>query len=350
MIDIDTDFLIETLFQLLNTPSPAGDTERATALCRDILCKFEGMNVEQNRKGTLIATWPGRQSTAPRAITAHIDTLGAMVKEIRANGRLRLDRVGSYDWTAIENEGVTIMTQSGRGYRGTVLFENESYHLHRDGDRVETKPRTERTQEVRIDAHTTSAAETRALGMEVGDFVYLDPRAEMNEGFIRSRHIDDKACLTCVFAAMQAIQDAGEVAAQRTTIHVSNYEEVCHGGATGFPDDLAELLAIDVAPLGRGQNSDEYSCSLGVQDVDGPYDIHLGRKLRRLAAAHDIPLRPDVFTQYATDAKAYWKAGGDVRVALIGPGTDATHGYERTHLDALIATTQLIAAYLLDEG
>src|SRR5690606_36311323 len=204
------------------------------------------------------------------AVTAHEDTLGADVAEIKPNGRLRLSQIGSYDWTAIENESGTVQTQSGQTWRGTVLFANESYHIHTDDDRVDQKARTQETMEVRVDARTQSRQETQALGIAVGDLIYFDPRYEENNGFIRSRFLDDKACVACVLTAVKALRDAGLQPAQRTTIHVSNYEEACHGGAAGLPDDLTELLAVDIAPLGRGQNSSEYSCSLCIADSEGP--------------------------------------------------------------------------------
>jgi putative aminopeptidase FrvX len=342
---IDTKYLTDILVRLLNTPSPVGDTEKAIRLCADMLRELD-LRGEITRKGVLAATWPGRAHDAPRAVTAHVDTLGAVVKEIKSNGRLRLAQLGTYFWTTIENEGVNIQTQSGASYRGAVLVENESHHVHPEGGEVETQRPDRKTVEVRIDARTTSAGETRALGIEVGDYVHMDPRLELADGFIRSRYVDGKACVACVFAAVKALRDAGHLPAQRATIHISNYEEVAHGGAMGFPPDIAELLAVDVAPIGKGQNADEYSCSLCIMDSDGPYDMAIGRRLRHLAATHDIPLRPDTYPEYCSDAEAFWKAGGDARIALIGPGVDCTHGYERTHMDALIATARLIAVYL----
>ncbi|MBV9868377.1 MAG: M42 family metallopeptidase [Abitibacteriaceae bacterium] len=346
---IDTQYLTDVLTQLIHTPSPVGDTARGVELCARILCDLNDIKVEHTRKGMLVGTWAGHSDAAPRGVTAHVDTLGLLVKEIKSNGRLRVAQVGSFDWLVVENEGVTIQTQSGASYRGSILFSNGSYHVHQGNDRLDSKPLETRNEEIRIDARTSSAEETRALGIEVGDVVHVDTRLEINNGFVRSRYLDDKACLACIFAALKAMQDAGQTPAQRTTIMVANYEEVCHGGAAGFPDDIAEVLAADVAPLGVGQNSNEYSCSLCVQDSDGPYDPSMGRKLRRLAAQHHLPLKPDIYPQFSSDAKAFWLAGGDAKVALIGPGTDATHGYERTHLDALIATAQLIALYLVDE-
>lgn len=260
-----------------------------------------------------------------------------------------LAQLGSFDWTALENEGVTIAKHSGGELRGTVLFVDDSYHIHGSNDRVEKKPRGTQTIEVRLDARTLSASETRNLGIEVGDFVHFDTRFEVSNGFVHSRFLDDKACLACIFTALKALHDAGLQPKQRTTIHISNYEEVCHGGAAGFPADIHEALAVDVAPVGGDQNSNEYSCSICLLDDDGPYDETLNRKLRALAKENGIPLQPDVYKQYASDVKALWKAGADVRAACIGPGTDATHCYERTHTEALEATTRLLIAYLLSD-
>jgi putative aminopeptidase FrvX len=262
---------------------------------------------------------------------------------------LQLFQIGSYDWTAIENEAVTVERQDGSTLRGTVLYRDEAYHTHGKNDRPEDKPRTAQNMEVRLDAKTNSEKETRELQIEVGDFVHFDLRTQIENGFVRSRFLDDKACLACVFAALQAVAHSGSTPAQRTTIHISNYEEVCHGGANGLPSGLHELVAVDVAPVSSAQNSDEFSCSLCVADDDGPYSFDLNRKLRALAKDNEIALRPDIYPQYASDAKAYWKAGGGARVACIGPGTDATHGYERTHIEALEATAKLLVAYLLSE-
>lgn len=348
-ISIDTEYLLGVLQRLLAVPSPAGHTARGTAECEKILHEFSGIDwqLDITPKGVLRATWNGQQTDAPRAVTAHVDTLGALVKQIKENGRLRLAQIGSFDWTAVENEAVTIEMQDGSTLRGTILFQDDAYHVHPHSDRPEDTARTGKNMEIRLDAKTRSKNETLALGVDVGDFVHFDTRTEISNGFIRSRFLDDKACLACVFAAIKAIRDAGSTPAQRTTFHISNYEEVCHGGASGFPGDLHEILAVDVAPVASTQNSDEYSCSICIGDDDGPYSFDLNRKLRALAKEHEIPLRPDMYLQYASDVKAFWKAGGDARVSCIGPGTDATHGYERTHLEALEATAKLLAIYLL---
>jgi putative aminopeptidase FrvX len=189
--------------------------------------------------------------------------------------------------------------------------------------------------------------DTRALGIQVGDFVAFDPRVEITNGFVRSRHLDDKACVACILAAVKALQDAGLRPIQTTLLHFSNYEEVGHGAAAGFPDDLAELVTVDMAAVGEGQASDEFHSTLCVKDSGGPYHYGLNQRLRQLAEDNRIPYKVDIYPYYGSDGEAYWRAGGDVAVALIGPGVDASHNYERTHLEALVATTQWILAYLL---
>jgi putative aminopeptidase FrvX len=201
--------------------------------------------------------------------------------------------------------------------------------------------------EVRLDARTTSADETRSLGIEVGDFVAFDPRVEVTNGFVRSRYLDDKACVACLAPAVQAMHHAGLQPAQSTTLHISNYEEVGHGAASGFPEDLAELLVVDMAAVGEGQTSDEFHATLCVKDSGGPYHHDMNERLRQLADIYEIAHQIDIYPYYGSDGEAYWRAGGDVAVALIGPGVDASHNYERTHVDALLATTQWVLAYLL---
>ena len=210
----------------------------------------------------------------------------------------------------------------------------------------ETK-REDDNMEVRLDALTTSQAETESLGIRVGDFIAFDPRVEIVSGFVRSRHLDDKACVACVISAVKTLHDAGLKPAQTTYLHISNYEEVGHGAAAGIPAEVTELISVDMAAVGDGQTSDEFHTTLCVKDSGGPYHHGLSQKMRQLADGLGIPYKVDIYPFYGSDGEAYWRAGGDVAVALIGPGVDASHNYERTHLDALLATTQWLVAYLL---
>lgn len=342
----DLDYLKATLDALLAIPSPVGRTQEATEWCRNTICEWEPAEVHISRKGVLSVTFSGEKADEPRGITAHLDTLGAVVKTINPNGRFHLFQLGNYSWNSLENEAVRVFAQNGRTYFGSILVANSSHHLHQGEHGNAGVPRNENTIEVRLDACANSDEEVAELGIEVGDFVAFEPRTVWSEGYVRSRFLDDKALVACLLTALKTLHDTGTPFSQRTTVFLTNYEEQEHGGASGWPDDLCELLALDVAPVGEGQKSRESRCTLCVADADGPYDVELGQKLRRLARENDVELLPDVFPKYASDAGAARKAGLDARFGLIGPGVDATHGIERTHIEALEATTKMIVAYL----
>lgn len=342
---INAEYLLRILVVLLNTPSPTGFAANAIEYVEQIMEDFSFLSISQNRKGALVATWDGSENDSPRGLTAHADTLGAMVKEIKSNGRLKMTRIGGFAWNTVEGEGCTVFTSQGESFRGSILLTKASGHVH--GNQVNDLKRDDTNIEVRLDARTADADQTRDLGIQVGDFVAFDPRVEVVNGFIRSRHLDDKACVACICAAIKSIHEAGLQPAQTTTFHISNYEEVGHGAASGFPENLAELVTIDMAAVGEGQTSDEFHATLCVKDSGGPYHHGLNQKMRRLAEEFQIPHKVDIYPYYGSDGEAYWRAGGDVAVALIGPGVDASHNYERTHTEALIATTQWLIAYLL---
>jgi putative aminopeptidase FrvX len=345
--EINTPFLLDFLSNLLNTPSPTGLAEPAIILTEQMLKTFPALKLSRTRKGALLATWAGQRDDHPRAITAHVDTLGGLVKEIKFNGRLKLSRIGGYIWNTIEGEGCTIFTRFGRSLRGSILLTKASTHVF--GAEVGEMKRTADTLEVRLDARTASEKETLELGISIGDFVAFDPRVEINSGFVRSRHLDDKACVAALVAAVKALSDAGLRPAHTITFFISNYEEVGHGAAAGIPADVEELLVVDMAAVGEGQNSSEFYASLCVKDSGGPYHHGMSDRLRLLAEKHEIPYKVDIYPDYGSDGEAFWTAGGDVAMALIGPGVDASHNYERTHTEALLATTRWVLAYLLEE-
>jgi putative aminopeptidase FrvX len=344
---IDLQAMTDFLVGLLNVPSPTGYHREAIAFTR---AAFEALNVPnlmiaETRKGALLLTWQGDTNADPVGITAHVDTLGFMVKEINANGSLKLTALGGINWSGAEFENCTVRTHDDRRYRGTIILTNPSTHVNRDAHK---KERNEDTMELRLDARTTSRAETELLGIGVGDFILLDPRVEVTDtGFIRSRFLDDKASVATIYGAVKAMHAAGLRPAHDSYLLISNYEEVGHGGASDFPADLAELVTVDMGAIGNGQNGDEFSVSICVKDGGGPYHFDLNNKLRAIATEHHIPHKVDIYVYYASDGTAYWRAGGQARVALIGPGVASSHGYERTHQDALLHSAHLIARYML---
>ncbi len=342
---LDTQDMLDFLAQLLNTPSPTGFTEKAIGLCEEFLSQWPELSLSRTNKGALVVKVPGVSDGPWRALTAHVDTLGAMVKDIKSNGRLKLTKLGGFAWNTVEGEGVTVFKRDGETVRGTILLNKASSHVH--GGDVGKTERNDDAMEVRLDVKTGSAKETHDFGINVGDFVAFDPRVEINNDFIRSRHLDDKACVASLLFALKSIKDAGLALPATTILHISNYEEVGHGASAGIPPQVSELISVDMAAVGEGQTSDEFHATLCVKDSGGPYHYGLSQRMRGLAEQHAIPYKVDIYPYYGSDGEAFWRAGGDVAVALIGPGVDASHNYERTHIEAVKATAQWCMAYML---
>ncbi len=342
---IDRQYFLQFLTQLLNIPSPTGFTEKAIDFVESELLQYPGITGSRIKKGGLVLKWQGEQEDHPVALTAHVDTLGAMVKEVKGNGRLKLSKLGGFAWNTVEGEGCQVFTRDGNVVRGSILITKASTHVH--GAATGESKREDDNIEVRLDIVSHSADETARAGIQVGDYVSIDPRVEITNGFVRSRHLDDKACVANIVSAVKTMSDAGLKPKQSVFFLISNYEEVGHGASTGLPAEVEELVAVDMAAVGEGQTSDEQFASICVKDSGGPYHHGLSNRLRDLAEKYEIPYKVDIYPYYGSDGEAYLRAGGDVRVALIGPGVDASHNYERTHLDGLLATTNWIMAYLL---
>lgn len=344
---IDTEYLKKVLIDLLNTPSPTGDTEWAVSFVQQEL-EAMGYTTTKTRKGSLIAHMPGLRNEKPRALTAHVDTLGAIVSGIKPSGRLKMAALNGVNWPTVESEGVWVATRSGRQIRGSIVLENGALHVNKN---AREGARNSDTLEIRLDERTSSAKETELLGIEVGDFVYFDPRVESSDaGFIRSRFLDDKACVACALAAAKALNVADIHPSQTTYLLVSVFEEVGHGGMDSLPPDLSEVLVLDMACIGDGLRGDEFHCTVCVKDMGGPYSKEFTSRLRDIAEKRGIGVVTDVYPYYSSDGTAYWRSGGTAQVALIGPGVDTSHGYERTHIDALVDTSSLIAEYLVDDA
>lgn len=342
---IDSSYMQDLLLNLLNTPSPTGNTETAVNLVAGAFKKL-GLHTQRTRKGALLAKLPGSTAAPAKAMTGHVDTLGGIVKEIRENGRLRLSNLGGYYPGSIVGEYCRIEAANGQIFTGTVLLEKQSVHIHPMTDMHDTAKALSHL-EVRIDARTASDKETEALGIRVGDFVSWAPRTELTAtGFIKSRHLDDKAGVATMLAAAQAMVKHGITPAQTSYFFISNYEEVGHGASAGIPNEVENLLAVDMGVVGKNQTGDEYSVSICAKDTSGPYDLSLRRELVALAQAANIGHKVDVYVNYASDGSAALRAGLNARVALIGPGVDSSHAYERTHIDGLVNTARLIIEFL----
>ncbi|CDQ39119.1 MULTISPECIES: M42 family metallopeptidase [Virgibacillus] len=332
--------------ELVTIPSPSGFTDRVIRYVEGLLYDWN-IETKRNLKGGLIATLPGKDNREHRMLTAHVDTLGAMVKEIKDNGRLRLDLIGGFQFNSIEGEYCTIHTADGRGFTGTILMHQTSVHVYKDAGKAE---RNQQNMEVRIDERVASADEIRALGIEVGDFVSFDPRVQLTDhGFIKSRHLDDKASVAILLQLMKRVKDENIELPYTTHFLISNNEEIGYGGNSNIPPETTEYLAVDMGAMGDGQSTDEYTVSICVKDASGPYHFGLRNHLVNLAKQHHISYKLDIYPYYGSDASAAIKAGNDIIHGLIGPGIDSSHAFERTHEDSLKNTELLLYHYLLSE-
>jgi len=341
-----TQYVTDLLVNLVNIPSPSGNTERVIRFVEEEASKL-GVAYKRNNKGALLMTVPGENDDIHRVLTAHVDTLGAMVKEVKSNGRLKLTLIGGFTFNSIEGEYCEIETSSGERYTGTILSTNASVHVYKDARTVE---RNDEHMEVRIDAVVKNADDVEKLGIGVGDFVSFMPRCEVTEtGFIKTRHLDDKASVACMFGAIKRIVESGEKLPYTTHFLVSNNEEIGYGANSNIDERTVELLAIDMGAIGRGQKTDEFCVSICAKDSGGPYHYEMRKHLVNLAKENGIYYQVDIYPFYASDATAALRAGVDVKHGLIGPGIDASHANERTHVDALENSVKLIEAYLKSE-
>lgn len=340
-------YIKDTLVELLAIPSPSGYTYQANGFLSECLDEL-GIAYTSTTKGAIVATIPGKDRDNQRTVSAHIDTLGAMVKEIKSSGRLKLTNIGGLGWANVEGENCTILTSAGKEYTGTLLLNKASAHVH--GADTATGERKADTMEVRLDEKVASIEDTRQLGIEVGDFVVFDPRIQVTpSGFIKSRHLDDKAGVAVMLGVLKALKEHNLELPSTVNFFFSHFEEVGHGASAGIPSATKELLCIDMGAPGEGQQSDEFSVSICAKDSSGPYSWSLKEKLVGLCQENKIPYQVDIYPFYGSDASASLRAGHDFVAGLIGPGVDASHSYERTHKDSIIATANLALAYVKSE-
>ncbi|ASB90242.1 M42 family metallopeptidase [Bacillus sonorensis] len=334
---------MQLIKELVSIPSPTGNTYQIIDYIHQLL-KEQGIETKINHKGGLIATIPGRDESRHRLLTAHVDTLGAMVKEIKADGRLKIDVIGGFRYNSIEGEYCRIETSSGKSYTGTILMHQTSVHVYKDAGKAE---RSQNNMEVRIDEPVRSEKDTRALGIDVGDFISFDPRVEITpSGFIKSRHLDDKASVALLLQLIRQIKREGISLPYTTHFLISNNEEIGYGGNSNIPPETVEYLAVDMGAIGDGQSTDEYSVSICAKDSSGPYHYGFRKRLVELCEKHGIEYKLDIYPYYGSDASAAIKAGHDIIHGLIGPGIDASHAFERTHQTSLEHTAQLLYRYI----
>lgn len=347
-LPIDAEYLRTVLLELLAIPSPAGLTDEIVHYTGRQLNGL-GIDYQLTRRGTIKAVlrrnMPERRKNSPAcAVVAHLDTLGAMVREIKPDGRLALQPIGTWSSRWAEGGRVTLFTENG-SYRGSVLPLLASGHVHNDA--IDTQPVNWDQLELRIDEEIDSADDARARNIQIGDFVAFDANPEMlDNGYVVSRHLDDKAGVAAVLAAAKAIVDSGVPVPMDCHIVFTLTEEVGSGARAVIESMVSEVIGIDIGPVASGQGAKESGVTIPLMDSAGPHDYHLTRRLLRLCSDHGIPFHRDVFRFYHSDAGAAVSAGHDVRTALLCFGADASHGYERTRLSVLVNLAELLTLYI----
>jgi peptidase M42 family hydrolase len=347
-LSIHTEYLKNTLLELLAIPSPAGLTDEIVHYTGGRLDAM-GVQYELTRRGTIRAILrrniPERRRSMPAcAIVAHLDTLGAMVREIKPNGRLALSPVGTWSSRWAEGGRVTLFTENGR-FRGSVLPLMASGHVYNEA--IDTQPVNWDQLELRIDEHILSPGDAAMQNIQVGDFVAFDAAPELLEnGFIVSRHLDDKAGVAALLAALKAVVESEVAVPMDCHLVFTVSEEVGSGARAVIKSDVSEVIGVDIGPVAPGQGAGERGVTIPLMDSAGPHDYHLTRRLLTLCEEHGIPSSRDVFRFYHSDAGAAVSAGHDVRTALLCFGADASHGYERTHMSVLTHLAELLALYM----
>lgn len=345
-LKIETDYLATVMLELLRMPSPTGFTDEVVRYVGEHL-KELGIPFELTRRGAIRADIKGRQTSPDRAIVVHLDTIGAMVKALKDNGRLEIVSVGTWSARFAEGARVTIFTDTGP-LRGTILPLKASGHTF--ADEVDTQPVAWTNVEVRVDEVIHSRQDLIDLGLNVGDFIAVDANPELSaNGFINARHLDDKAGVAVLLAAAKALVENNAQLPVDCHLLFTISEEVGSGASGILHRDVAEMVTIDTATNAPGQNTREFGVTIAMMDSDGPFDYHLAHKMIDLCKKHRIEYQRDVFRYYHSDSASAIEAGNDIRTVLVCFGTDATHGYERTHMSSLVALAELVSCYAQSE-
>ncbi|HSI92645.1 MAG TPA: osmoprotectant NAGGN system M42 family peptidase [Jiangellaceae bacterium] len=344
-LTIDEDYLHNIMLELLRTPSPSGRTDVVMQIIGDHLDAL-GLPVQITRRGVLRATIEGDRRDSSRAVVVHADTIGAMVKRLKPNGRLEVVPIGTHSARFAEGAHVTVFPDDlNLFFTGTVLPLMSSGHNF--GEAVDTQGIGWHQVEIRLDEKAHSAADVAALGIQVGDFVALDAAPQVTPGgFVKSRHLDDKAGLAACMTAVKALADSGVPLPVTAHLLVTIGEEVGMGATHGLDDTVAELVAVDNAVVADGQESREDTVNIAMLDSTGPFDYHLTRRLIGLCRDYELPYRRDIYRFYRSDAAPAIESGLECRTALLGFGVESSHGHERTHLDGLRYLTELLTLYL----
>ncbi len=333
---------VDHLVDLVKINSPTGYTKNIIDFLESEI-KDLAYQTERSPKGNLIVSVEGKDQTVTRALSAHVDTLGLMVRSINSDGTLSLTKLGGPLTPTLDGEYCEVITRTGKVYTGTILSKSPSIHVYKDAS---SKERDIDNLVVRLDERVEDKEDVEDLGILNGDIVAYDPKIQLTEsGFIKSRFLDDKASVAILLSVLELLKVESITPATNLKFIFSTYEEVGHGAAW-IPKDITELLAVDMGAIGLDLDCTEYDVSICAKDSSGPYDYELTSSLIELAKKDNLSFAVDIYPMYGSDASAALRGGANIKAALIGPGVANSHGMERTHVDALENTFKLIVQYI----
>ena len=336
-------YAAEKAKELLAIDSPTGFTARAAEWVLEEFASL-GLPAYQTVKGGVVAKLGGPETGDGLMLMAHTDTLGGMVAEVKANGRLRIVPLGGLSPQNIETECVRVYTRDGRVIEGTCQLINASTHVNGE---FGSRPRNFDTLEIVLDEPVSTAEEARSYGIETGDIVAFEPRTRLTaSGYIKSRFLDDKLSVGILLGLAKYIKDMDAVLSRPVYLHVTVYEEVGFGGSSSLPEGVTEAVSVDMGCVGEGLRCTERQVSICAKDSGGPYSYQLTGKLIAAAKKEGADYAVDIYPHYGSDVETTLKAGYDIRHGLIGPGVYASHGYERSHLDGVYNTLKLLKGLL----
>lgn len=336
------DFILQQTKDLLAIDSPTGFTKIAAEHVMNVYREM-GYSPVLTKKGGIFVDLGGRDEDNAIMLTAHMDTLGAMVHTLKNDGRLKLTSLGGFTPNNAEGENCRIYTRDGRVYEGTYQLIDASLHVNDD---YNGKKRSFDTMEVVVDEDVNSKADLEALGIMVGDIVCFDTRTRItSSGYIKSRFLDDKLSVGILMGYAKYLTDENITPDRKVYQHISVFEEVGHGNSH-LPAQVDEVLSVDMGCVGEGLSCTERQVSICAKDSHGPYHYDVVTALIEAAKKNNIDFAVDIYPHYGSDADAALDAGYDIRHGLIGSGVYASHGYERSHVDGVRNTFELLKAYL----
>ena len=340
----DITYFKEIAQKIFNVDSPSGYSEKINNVLIDLLNEL-GHTAKLTNKGNVYIKVEGVSNKKTVATSAHVDTLGLMVRSINGDGTLNVTRIGGPQIATLDGEYCKIQTRFGQIYTGTILSNSASSHVYEDSD----KQRKENNVIVRIDEKVSSAKDVTNLGIDNGDYIFIEPKFTITEsGFIKSRFIDDKASVCVILSVLKYLKENNLKPTYDTYVYFVNHEEVGHGAAT-ISNEITEFVTVDMGCVGKDLAGNEYAVSIAAKDSGGPYDYELTTRLINLAKNNSVNYVVDIFPYYGSDVGAAYRSGRDLKGALIGQGVHASHGMERTHIDGIINTMKLLTLYLLNK-